>query len=255
MSTGVAYKHFFADVNKATKLHLTSTLCRKYAQSSARDEEGEAREAVCRTLKHTSRTRDTNYLYRTSKGAVHDSSVVKNALMQSRVVSALRKDSGFFETLDGFEFPEKEQLEEALCAEFRLQTLKLNTANLEEIRRLWEIHNQESFVNAIAETLEEWSYSCVEKAIRSAGWNPSKQMIAKVKQAWQDKVSCRRHKLVTNLAIMKWYLPRGLCFCSAPEAERRRKQTMVVLVENAIALKETKTWLVVHNSSVRKLFG
>jgi len=117
------------------------------------------------------------------------------------------------------------------------------------------MHNQESFVKAIAETLKEWSYYCVEKAIRSAGWNPSKQMTAKVKQAWQEKVSCRRHKLVTNLAIMEWYLPRSSCFCSAPEAERRRKQTMVVLVENAIALKETKSWLVVHNFSVRKLFG
>jgi len=69
-STGAVYKSFFNDVNSATGLKVTSCQCRKYAASAAKDESGEVREKVCRAMKHSSKVRDANYVYRTKQAAI-----------------------------------------------------------------------------------------------------------------------------------------------------------------------------------------
>ena len=73
--------------------------------------------------------------------------------------------------------------------------VSLNSANYEHIRKLWEGYYSDHLARHIAESIGgDWSYSTAEQAIRKKSWNPSKQLIAKVKSIWEDlTVSIKEH--------------------------------------------------------------
>jgi len=71
---------------------VTLGKCRKYAASAAKNEAGDARDAVCRAMKHSARVRDSNYVYRTKAAAVENNRRVKNVLIQQQILEDLNTE-------------------------------------------------------------------------------------------------------------------------------------------------------------------